>query len=84
MAAGGGVGGAVSGADDAVALQAHRVADRRHERRHGGHDAEGAQKAAELLESRSPLSVNVTLAGLRADSVHSEPTMMRPPPQSIS
>ena len=31
-----------------------------------GHDAEGAQKAAELRESRSPLSVNVTLAGLRA------------------
>ncbi|WP_462418853.1 enoyl-CoA hydratase/isomerase family protein [Kytococcus sp. Marseille-QA3725] len=30
-----------------------------------GHSAEGAQKAAELLGTRSPLSVAVTLAGLR-------------------
>lgn len=30
-----------------------------------GHSAEGAQKAAELLESRSPLSVAVTLTALR-------------------
>ena len=29
-----------------------------------GHDAEGAQKAAKLLESRSPLSVNATTDGV--------------------
>ncbi len=31
-----------------------------------GHSAEGAQRAAEMLATRSPLSVNVALAGLRA------------------